>query len=112
MRILIGLVALCIAGFLGLASAAIAAPETSTPGAALFEIHCVGCHPQGGNIIRRGKTLKQRALARNKADSPEAIAAIIRNGKGIMSAYGDRLSAPEITPLAQYVWQQAQADWP
>ena len=33
-------------------------------GAQLFELHCAGCHLNGGNIIRRGKTLKLAALER------------------------------------------------
>ncbi len=84
-------------------------PEASAP--ALFETHCAGCHVGGGNIVRRRKTLKQRALERNGVDSVAAIANLITNGKGIMSAYRDRLTAAEIDQLAQYVWQQAQDDW-
>ncbi|NBQ36890.1 MAG: cytochrome C6, partial [Synechococcus sp.] len=36
--------------------------HAAADGAALFEAHCVGCHLNGGNIIRRGKTLKLKAL--------------------------------------------------
>jgi cytochrome c6 len=45
-------------------------------GSSLFGAHCAGCHLQGGNIIRRGKTLKMAALERNGITSPDAIAAI------------------------------------
>jgi cytochrome c6 len=65
----------------------------------------------GGNIVRRRKTLKQRALQRNGVGSIEAIATLITNGKGIMSAYGDRLSPEAIDLLAHYVWDQAQNNW-
>ena len=77
----------------------------------LFTVQCAGCHPNGGNIIRRGKNLKLRALTRNGIDSVEAIASLITNGKGIMSAYGDRLSPEEIDVLATYVWGKAQDNW-
>ena len=77
----------------------------------LFETHCAGCHVGGGNIVRRRKTLKQRALQRNGIDSTAAIAQLINNGKGAMSAYRDRLTPDEIDQLAQYVWQQAQNNW-
>ena len=80
------------------------------PGA-LFEVHCAGCHLNGGNIIRRGKTLQLKALAKNKVDSVEAIAALITNGKNNMSAYRDKLSTSEIDALADYVWVQAQQGW-
>ncbi|WP_239112282.1 c-type cytochrome [Halomicronema sp. CCY15110] len=84
--------------------------EVSAP--ALFEANCAGCHVGGGNIVRRRKTLKQRALQRNGVDSVAAIADLITNGKGAMSAYRDRLTTAEIDQLAEYVWQQAQNNWP
>ncbi|HEY9880768.1 MAG TPA: c-type cytochrome [Leptolyngbyaceae cyanobacterium] len=91
------------------ASEALSAADSTT--AHLFEIHCAGCHPNGGNIIRRGKTLKQKALQRNKVDSVETISTLIANGKGIMSAFRDRISEAEITALAQYVLDQAEHNW-
>ncbi|MGI0495954.1 c-type cytochrome [Limnospira platensis CENA597] len=80
-------------------------------GAEIFSVHCVGCHAGGGNIIRRGKNLKQRALQRNGYDSIEAIAEIVSNGKSNMSAYSDRLSVPEIQQVAAYVLDQAEKNW-
>ncbi|MBE7381758.1 MAG: c-type cytochrome [Leptolyngbya sp. SIO1E4] len=77
----------------------------------IFTVQCAGCHAHGGNIVRRGKTLKQRALKRNGVDSVTAIATLITQGKGIMSAYGDRLSPEEIDLLATYVWENAQNNW-
>ena len=79
--------------------------------AELFEVQCAGCHPNGANIIRRGKNLKQRTLKRHGYESVDAIATLITNGKGLMSAYGDRLSEEEITSLAEYVLEQAAIDW-
>ncbi|MEM9906478.1 MAG: c-type cytochrome [Cyanobacteria bacterium P01_D01_bin.44] len=79
--------------------------------APLFELHCAGCHPSGGNIIRRGKNLKQRALARHGYDEVSAIAALIIDGKGLMSAFGDKLSPEEIQALSQYVLDQAAVNW-
>jgi len=90
---------------------AIAPDADLAHGAAVFEATCAGCHVKGGNIMRRGKNLKARALQRNQADSIEAVSSIIRNGKGVMSAYGDRLSAIEIRDLASYVLDRANADW-
>jgi cytochrome c6 len=91
-----------------------AEPLTATPAtpAQLFELHCAGCHPGGGNIIRRGKSLQQRALTRYKVDSTTEIAALITQGKGVMSAFGDRLDPAEIEALSQYVLEQAAAGWP
>ncbi len=80
-------------------------------GAQIFQVHCAGCHIHGGNIMRRNKTLKLKALQKNHVDSLDGIAAITTNGKGNMSAYQDRLSSDEIQAVAAYVWQQAETGW-
>jgi cytochrome c6 len=80
-------------------------------GAKIFDIHCAGCHENGGNIVRRGKTLKKKALQKYGMDSLEAISAIVTNGKGNMSAYKDRLTTEQIQDVAAYVLEQAQKDW-
>ena len=80
-------------------------------GAEVFSLNCAGCHLNGGNIIRRRKTLKQRALDRNGLNSVEAIANLVRQGKNNMSAYQDRLSDREIENVAAYVLLQAETGW-
>ena len=47
----------------------------------------------------------------NKLDSEKAIAHLVTNGKGSMSAYKDRLTAEEIKSVSAYVLQQAKNDW-
>lgn len=89
---------------------ALAVSVTDAP--ELFAVNCAGCHLQGGNIVRRGKNLKLKALERNGYTTPAAITEIITQGKGNMSAYRERLSADEISTLATYVWEQAQHGWP
>ncbi len=89
-----------------------AAELPPSPNAAtLFEMHCAGCHPGGNNIIRRGKTLKQRALQRHGYTSQSAIAQLITEGKSLMSGYAERLSTEDIDSLAQYVLDQAAQGW-
>ena len=80
-------------------------------GAKIFEVHCAGCHLNGGNIVRRGKNLKQKALKKYGMDSIDAIANIVTNGKNNMSAYKDRLSEQQIQDVSVYVLEQAQKDW-
>lgn len=80
-------------------------------GAKVFSVECAGCHINGGNIIRRGKNLKLKALKRNKVDSLEEIIALVTNGKNIMSAYKDRLSQQQIQDVSAYVLEQAAKDW-
>lgn len=84
---------------------------TSQLGAKVFKANCAGCHIKGGNIVRRGKNLKSRALRRNKVDTQEAIASLVTNGKGIMSAYGDKLTDAEIEAVSAYVLQRAAENW-
>lgn len=81
-------------------------------GSSLFGAHCVGCHLQGGNIIRRGKTLKMAALERNGFASPEAIAAIAAGGVGQMGGYAQSLGEGGPEAVAAWVWQQALDGWP
>jgi cytochrome c6 len=88
-----------------------AVADSSVQAAQIFEVHCAGCHVKGGNIVRRGKTLKLKALEKNQVDSLEAIAQLVTNGKGIMSAYDERLTADEIQAVSAYVLAQAKAGW-
>jgi cytochrome c6 len=83
----------------------------SNNGAAVFEANCAGCHINGGNIVRRGKNLKSKALHKHKVDTQEAIASLVTNGKGIMSAYGDKLTPEQIADVSAYVLQQAEQGW-
>ncbi|NJK39059.1 MAG: c-type cytochrome [Oscillatoriales cyanobacterium RM1_1_9] len=84
---------------------------SSEIGPRIFQLQCAGCHAGGGNLIRRGKTLKKRALERNGFDRIEAIAGIVTHGKNNMSAYQDRLSPEEIQQVSAYVFSQAQQGW-
>lgn len=80
-------------------------------GEKIFQTHCAGCHPNGSNIIRRGKNLKLKALKRYGYDSPEAIIQIVTQGKNNMSAFGNRLTEDEIKAVAEYVLTQAKNNW-
>ncbi len=80
-------------------------------GQTIFQAQCAACHQGGGNIIRRGKNLKLKTLERNHVETVEAIQALVTQGKGNMSAYGDRLSIEAITAVSEYVLAQAQQGW-
>jgi cytochrome c6 len=82
-----------------------------TEGAQIFAQNCAACHANGGNIIRRGKNLKKRALQRHKKDSIEAISTLVTQGKYAMPAYADRLSEEQIEAVAAYVLEQAENNW-
>ena len=80
-------------------------------GQELFVQHCSGCHINGGNIIRRGKTLKLSALKRQGIDNPEAIARIARIGVGSMSGYSEVLGEGGDQVVADWIWKQSQNAW-
>jgi cytochrome c6 len=101
---------LALLGLGPLAGAAAAADLAH--GAQLFEAHCVGCHVGGGNIIRRGRTLKLQALQRQGLDSAEAIATVAAGGLGQMSGYREALGGDGgAEDVAAWVWQQALQGW-
>ncbi|WP_341736294.1 c-type cytochrome [Microcoleus sp. CAWBG640] len=89
------------------------ADATANPATAaeVFSANCAGCHSNGGNIIRRGKNLKQKALKKYKMDSIANIANLVTNGKNIMPSYKDRLSEQQIIDVSAYVLSQAESDW-
>jgi len=96
---------------LATAGATHAAVVEASPGAALFEQHCAGCHINGGNIIRRGKNLKLKTLERDDLATVTAIAAIAREGRGQMSGYADVLGTDGDRLVAEWVLMQAQNAW-
>jgi cytochrome c6 len=81
-------------------------------GARLFENLCVGCHLNGGNVVRRGRTLKREALQRNGITGPEDVARIAAAGIGRMSGYGAMLGEGGSEAVGRWVWQQALSGWP
>ena len=77
----------------------------------LFEHNCAGCHINGGNIVRRNRTLKLSALKRQGLDNPQAIAEIARKGIGSMSGYEEVLGEGEDQLVATWIWNKAQNAW-
>ena len=112
MQKIITIVAIAVVVLLTTANPLLADTVTNLDrGAAVFKANCAGCHVKGGNIVRRGKNLKSKALHRNKVDTHEAVVSLVTNGKGIMSAYGDKLTAEEIADVSAYVLHRAETGW-
>ncbi len=83
----------------------------NTVGEELFIKHCSGCHINGGNIIRRRKTLKLKALQRAGLDNPESIARVAREGIGSMNGYEEVLGKDGDQLIANWIWTQVQNAW-
>ena len=110
MKYLLTIFLILVAAWGIMTSSSVMAAEIN-PGPEIFQVHCAGCHPNGGNIIRRGKTLKQKALKKYGVDSLEAIAALVTNGKNNMPAFQTRLSEQQIQAVSTYVLEAAAKDW-
>jgi cytochrome c6 len=78
----------------------------------LFAQHCAGCHINGGNVIRRGKTLRLAALRKAGLESGEDVARVASAGQGQMGGYEAVLGPDGARIVGDWVWQQALADWP
>lgn len=74
-------------------------PAEVAAGMAVFESNCVGCHSADGSGSATGRPLIGIAAEADRSVHIESIT----NGKGNMPAWGDRLSAEEISAAASYV---------
>jgi cytochrome c6 len=92
------------------AQAANAAP--SAEGGRLFASTCAGCHVNGGNIVRRDRTLKLNALRRHGIEGPKAVATIAAEGIGRMDGYAKVLGPEGAELVGEWVWKQALENWP
>jgi len=92
--------------------AVLASPVQLAEGGRLFANTCAGCHLNGGNIVRRDRTLKFKALQRRGIDGPEAIARIAAEGIGRMDGYAKVLGPDGPEKVGAWVWKQALENWP
>ena len=92
--------------------AVLASPARLAEGGRLFANTCAGCHLNGGNIVRRDRTLKLKALQRRGIDGPGAIARIAAEGVGRMDGYAKVLGPDGPEKVGAWVWKQALENWP
>jgi len=72
-------------------------PSPSIP--APFLAWCEACHPQGGTVPGSGPSLRGVA----ERHSPDFLRQQIRNGRGDMPGFADRLSAGDLEGLLAYL---------
>ncbi len=84
-------------------------------GAKIFTSNCSSCHLGGGNILIANKTLSKEALSQYldnyNTDSIQAIIDQLKNGKGAMPSFKNKLSEQDILEVAAYVFQKAEQGW-
>ncbi len=80
-------------------------PDSGKSGEELFQIHCSGCHPNGGNVIYPQKSLDRMTLAANSITGPGGIVAVMRNpGRGMKRFDRRAVSDKDATAIARYVF--------
>lgn len=80
--------------------------QGQTGGDALYKSKCAGCHGadgKGQTAVGKADNIRDLGSADVQAQSDDAIAGIIGNGKGKMPAYGKGLKADQIKELVAYI---------
>lgn len=93
----------------GLLAASLYGQDAKKPeGATIFNEQCVGCHGQDGRAqTDMGKKVNAADLtgATVQQMSASQLAKTVKNGKGKMPAFGDKLSDDDIQAVVAYVQQ-------
>ncbi len=91
--------------FAGICAASVlAAPKNGRSAAELFKEHCSTCHPEGGNIINPGKTLrKEHRDAHNISSRADIVEKMRHPGKGMTSWSSATLPDDEAEAIADYI---------
>jgi cytochrome c6 len=72
--------------------------------AALWGQHCASCHGKDGSgNTAMGKKLDVKDYTKNQSFSDAEAANVIKNGKGKMKGYKDKLSDADVKALVAYV---------
>jgi glucose dehydrogenase len=91
--------------FVGVPAARSGTPDTPADAESLFKTRCANCHGADGSGTRVGKGLGAPDLrsAEVQEQSDTDLADAVKNGKGNMPPFGDRLNATEINSLIKFV---------
>lgn len=73
-------------------------------GEAIFKARCASCHPKGGNIIKKDKTLHRKDLEAHNIKTEEDIVRVIRNPGPVMPKLDEKmLSDADARAVARYI---------
>ncbi len=95
-----------IVAMLGTLPLAARADKDTKDSASLFRQKCSSCHGKDGKatgFIARHEHATDLTSPAVQQQSDAALAEVIKNGKGKMPAYGNKLSEQEIGGLAAYI---------
>jgi len=73
-------------------------------GEALYKQYCSPCHPDGGNVSDRQRTLRGSALRKRNIATPEAIVNIMRHPISRMIRFDEAtISDKDAQAIAEYI---------
>jgi len=83
-----------------------AAEKKESPGARLFQQHCVACHPDGGNIIKPALSLRKKDMDAHGVKTADDIVGKMRNpGPGMTRFDTKMISDKDAKEIAKYILQ-------
>ena len=87
-----------------LAASTLFAATAFAAGEDIFKSKCMACHPNGGNIINKAKTLSKKDLAANKLNNSKALVKYMRNpGSGMTKFDAKSLPDKDAKAVAEYI---------
>ena len=79
-------------------------PGSGMSGEEIFSLHCVSCHPGGGNTIKPDKTLTRKDLEANNIRTPGDIVNRMRNpGVGMPRFARNIIPDKDAEKVAEYI---------
>jgi cytochrome c6 len=81
-------------------------------GEKIFNANCAACHAHGQNAVLKERTLEKEAIQTylENGFNEAAVVYQVRNGKGAMPSFQNRLSMEEIDDVAKYVIDMAEKE--
>jgi cytochrome c6 len=90
--------------FLTLAASTLMAVPAFAAGADIFKAKCAACHPDGGNIMKKDKTLRKKDLEANKLKTVKDLVTYMRApGPGMTRFDAKGLPDKEAKEVAEYI---------
>ena len=87
-----------------LAATTLFAATALASGEDIFKSKCMACHPAGGNIMKKEKSLSGKDLAANKLNTTKAMVKYLRNpGPGMTKFDAKSLPDKDAKAVAEYV---------
>ena len=87
-----------------LAASTLMAASAFAGGGDIFKAKCAACHPDGGNIMKKEKTLHKKDLEANKLKTVKDLVNYLRSpGPGMPKFDEKSLPAKDAKEVAEYV---------